>query len=278
MNKVIYKGKNRYEEFLSAAKIISRKISKIEGVIGIVAAGGLGRGYCDDYSDLDLIVYADEEKAKEIKKYIAVGYLRYKDIELDTPVESYQKALNCKVPSIYWSQVQRWEMGNALVLFDTKRRIKDLFKRKLIFPYREQKILLEKHRQEVEFHLKYNFETWGKRGDIINLADSLIRGTQSLILWIYAKNRKFQPFISKWLFYYLENKTVPESKYLKLLEKPYLEPVKTLKQAKDVRDELLKLCSRIGVKFDYDKVEDIFKQDEKNYEKTSEKTKYYLSW
>jgi len=278
MNKVIYKGKNRYREFLSVAKIISRKISKIEGVVGIVATGGIGRGYCDDYSDLDLIVYVEEEKVKEIKEYIAVGYLRYKDIELDTPVESYQKVLNYKVPSRYWSQVQRWEIGNALVLFDTKGRIKDLFKEKLIFPDREQKILLEKHRQEVEFHLKYNFETWEKRGDMINLADSLIRGTESLILWIYAKNRKFQPFTSKWLFYYLENKMVPESKYLKLIKKPYLEPVKAIKQARDIRNELLKLCSRIGIKFDYDKVEDIFKQNEKNYEKTSEKTKYYLSW
>ncbi|MDH4222124.1 MAG: nucleotidyltransferase domain-containing protein [candidate division Zixibacteria bacterium] len=278
MNRLIYKGKNRYREFLSAARIISRKVSKIKGVVGIAATGGIGRGYCDDYSDLDLIVYADEEKAREIKKYIAVGYLRYKDIDLDTPVVSYQKAMNYKVPSRYWSQIQRWEMGNALILFDTKGRIKNLFKEKLIFPDWEQKILLEKHRQEVGFHLKYNFETWEKRGDIINLADSLIRGTENLILWIYAKNRKFQPFIPKWLFCYIENKIVPESKYLKLIEKPYLGPVKTIKQARDIRDELLKLCSRIGLKFDYDKVDDIFKQNEKNYEKISKRTKYYLSW
>jgi len=32
MKKVKYKGKNRYKEFLAAAKIISKKISKIEGV------------------------------------------------------------------------------------------------------------------------------------------------------------------------------------------------------------------------------------------------------
>lgn len=55
MKKVKYKGENRYNEFLSAAKIISKKISKIEGVVGILATGGIGRGYCDDYSDLDLI-------------------------------------------------------------------------------------------------------------------------------------------------------------------------------------------------------------------------------
>jgi len=43
MRKVKYKGKNRYNEFLSAAKIISKKTSKIEGVVGILATGGIGR-------------------------------------------------------------------------------------------------------------------------------------------------------------------------------------------------------------------------------------------
>ena len=101
MKKVKYKGKNRYKEFLSAAKIISKKIYKIEGVVGILATGGIGRGYCDEYSDLDLIVYVDDKIVKEIEKYIVVG-LRYKDIELDKPVESYQRALKHKSPSPYW--------------------------------------------------------------------------------------------------------------------------------------------------------------------------------
>lgn len=101
MKKVKYKGKNRYNEFLSAAKIISEKISKIEGIVGILATGGIGRGYCDEYSDLDLIVYVDDKMVKEIEKYIAVGSLRYKDIELDTPVESYQRALKYESPSEY---------------------------------------------------------------------------------------------------------------------------------------------------------------------------------
>jgi len=65
----------------------------------MLATGGIGRGYSDDYSDLDLIVYADHKKVKENRKYIAVVFLRYKNIKLDTPVESYEKALNQKSPS-----------------------------------------------------------------------------------------------------------------------------------------------------------------------------------
>jgi hypothetical protein len=278
MNKVRYRDKNRYNEFLSAAQIISKKISKIKGVVGILATGGLGRGYCDDYSDLDLIVYVDDKKVKKIEKYIAVGYLRYKEIELDTPVESYQKALNHKSPSKYWSQVMRWDRENSQILFDTENRIKDLLKEKLIFPDWEQKKLLRKYRREVEEHLIYNFEIWEKRGDLINLSDSLVRATEHLILWIYAKNRKFQPYIPKWLFYYLENDLVPESTYFNIIKKTYLSSFKAISHARKIRNELLKLCEKIEIKFDYKDFEDLFAQNRNNWEKASEKTRYYLSW
>jgi hypothetical protein len=50
MGKLRYRGKNSYREFLSTARIITRKISSIGYVVGILATGGIGRGYCDGYS------------------------------------------------------------------------------------------------------------------------------------------------------------------------------------------------------------------------------------
>jgi predicted nucleotidyltransferase len=278
MNQANYRSRNRYDDFLSAAKIISKKISKIEGVVGILATGGIGRGHCDDYSDLDLIVYVYDEKLKEIEKYIAVGQLRYKEIELDTPVVSYQKALNHKSPSKYWSQVKRWDRENSQILFDPENKIKNLLKEKLVFPDGEQKKLLRRYRQRVEDYLKYNFQLWEKRGNLINLADCLVRATENLVLWIYAKNKKFQPYIPKWLFYHLENNFVPESKYFNIIKKPYLDSVRTVNDARKIRNELLELSEEIGIKFDYQNLEDIFAQNRNNWEKAQEKTKYYLSW
>jgi len=57
-----------------------------------------------------------------------------------------------------------------------------------------------------------------------------------------------------------------------------LNPVKTAVQAKRIRTELIELSKNIGIKFNYENLKDIFKQDGKNWEKASEKTKYYLSW
>lgn len=97
--KLVYRNDNRRDEFLRAARAISKKISTIEGVVGIIASGGIARGYCDDYSDLDLIVYASEEKVVEIGNYVAVGWLMHQNIGLDTPIESYEKALQADSPS-----------------------------------------------------------------------------------------------------------------------------------------------------------------------------------
>jgi len=278
MDKLKYRGKNRYGEFLSAARIIARKISTIDHVMGILATGGIGRGYCDDYSDLDLAVYVDDEKVKEVKKYIALGYLRNKEISLDTPVESYQKALSAKSPGAFWTQVMRWDRENSVILHDTKGRIKNLLREKLIFPEWERMRLLKKHRQAAEEHLLGYFETWEKRGNNINLADALLRGTEHVILWIYAKNRKFCPYSPKWLFYYLENDLLPESKYLRTLRKPYIESMRRKIQARRVREELLEVCKKIGMEFSYGSLEEIFEKERRNWEKTSEKTRYYLGW
>ena len=278
MKKLRYKGENRYKEILSAAKIITGKISKINGAIGILGVGGLGRGYCDNYSDLDLIVFVDDKKIKEIEKYIAIGWLRYKEIELDTPVESYQKALKQKSPSKYWSQRKRWDMENFQILFDTNNKIKDLLKKKLVFPDWEQKELLEKYRKEIDEQLNYNFRVWEKRGDLVNVANSLIKTAEAIVLWIYAKNKKFKPYIPKWLFYYLENKLIPEAKYFNIIKKPYLTPIKTIKQAKRIREDLLRLSKKIGIKFHYESLEELFERNRKNWKKASEKTKNYLSW
>jgi predicted nucleotidyltransferase len=77
MGKTHYRSPNLNRKFLAAARTVSRKISTIDGVIGILATGGMARGHSDYYSDLDLVVYADDEKARTIDRYIGVGYLRH---------------------------------------------------------------------------------------------------------------------------------------------------------------------------------------------------------
>lgn len=276
--KLVYKNDNRRDEFLQAARVISKKISTIEGIIGILATGGIARGYCDDYSDLDLIVYATEEKVVEIENYIAVGWLMHKNIGLDTPLESYEKALQADSPSDYWSQMMRWDRQNSILLFDTENRIKNLLRAKLVFPELERQQLQKEYSDKVEEHLVHSFDMWEKRGDLVNVADLLITSTKYMIQWIYAKNGKFQPYLPKWLFYYLENGQVPEAQFFDIIQKPFTGPITTPQEARQMRDELLDLCGRIGLRFRFRTIDEVFQHCRNNWQKASAKTKHYLSW
>jgi hypothetical protein len=278
MKRVKYRSKNRYREFLRAARTVARKISGIDGVVGILATGGMGRGHCDDYSDLDVVVYADDKKVKELDSYIAVGYLRHHGLWLDTPVLSYDKAMRHRSPGPHWPQMIRWDHQNSQILFDPRGRIRELLQAKLVFPDWEQRKLLKEYSRELTDGLVYGYELWCERGAAHNLAHELIQNATFLILWIYANRKCFAPYVPKWLFYHLENGFIPEARYLPILKRAYTGPIRNLTDARRIRDDLLGLCEKLGVDLYYRSIEELADRSDRNWEKASERTRHYLSW
>jgi hypothetical protein len=273
-----YKSPNLNSRFNRAANIIAENISTIRGVVGIVATGGIGRGHSDKFSDLDLIIYADQKKVHEISKYIAIGQLHYKGMDFDTPVASYQKAMRHRTPSNYWSQAMRWTMENSKILYDTDNRIGDLLVEKVVFPESEQKILMRDNRHWADEILNYMYPTWEARGQVYNLAHILRQAADNIILWIYAKNRVFQPYLRKWLFYYLENDLVPEAKYFSVIKRLYTASIANLGQAGKTRLAMINLCEKIGMEINEISWDEVITKNSDNWEKASEKTRQYLSW
>ena len=278
MPKPVYKSRNLNRTFNRAAGIIAGKIATIDGVIGIVATGGIGRGHSDNFSDLDLIVYADEKKAGAIARYIAVGQLHNKSIDYDTPVESYQKAMRRRSPSDYWSQALRWTLESARILHDTDNRIAAMLAEKVVFPDSERRRLMDDYHHWTDEILNYMYPTWAARGRVYHLAHLLRQAADNIILWIYAKNGKFQPYLRKWQFYYLENDLVPESRHFKIIKKAYTDPITTKSQADRMRRELIRLCGKTGMNIVELKWSDVVRTNSKNWEKATDKTKYYLDW
>lgn len=278
MAKKIYRTPDLSHRFNHAAKIVAEKISHIEGVVGIVAAGGIGRGHSDEFSDLDMFVYAESDKAREIGKYIAVGQISYRGISYDIPVESYQHALRRKVPSSYWNQIIRWTLENSRIMYDTDERIKRMLKDKIIFPESERKKMMDEYRHEADEMINYIYPTWRRRGQVYHLAGLLRKIAECLILWIYSDNRKFQPYLNKWLFYHLENGAVPEAKYLRQFKKAYQWPVRTRSEADGLRSELFKVCAKINIDIEPADLKKDLARQERNWAKASPKTKQYLSF
>jgi predicted nucleotidyltransferase len=273
-----YKGKNRYRTFLKAARIISGKISRLDGVIGVLGTGSIGRKFGDQFSDFDMTVYASDDSVKQLRKLISIGWIEYKGMEYDIPVLSYDKAMRAGVPSKFWSQVQRWHHQNSQILYDTNRRIEKLLKATLIFPERERRKLMTEYHRKIHELLVFFPEMWTERGKLYNIIDSLTQAVYYIVLWIYAKNSQFEPFMRKWLFYHLEMKAVPEHKYLNALTSVYTSHIKTKAEAMKVKDNLLDICAKIGLKWEVYSYAEALERATRNWAKASEETKRLLSW
>ncbi len=273
-----YNGPNLYRTFLKAGTIISKKIAELDGVVGILGTGSIGRKFGDKYSDLDLYVYAHGEAVRHLDKLVSIGWISFKGMEYDILVDSYEKVHKAKSPSGYWSQLRRWDLQNSQILYDSDNRIKNLLSEKLIYPDWEQKKLLKKYQMDVQEQLVFFPEMWAGRGKLYNVIDALTRAVHSIVLWIYAKNKAFEPYIPKWLFFHLENRNVPEAKYLETLVKIYTTPIKSNSSAMRIRKHLLKVCDQIGLKFEMYSFAEAHQRTNGNWTKVPEESKEILKW
>ncbi len=278
MARNIYRTLNLNHRFQHAARTVAEKVSRIDGVVGIAAAGGIGRGHSDQFSDLDMFVYADSDKVREIRTYIAVGQMSYRGISYDIPVESYQNALRRRVPSAYWNQIIRWTLENSRIMYDTDNRIKRMLAEKIVFPEPERRKMMKEYRHEADEMINYIYPTWRKRGQVYHLAGILRKAAEYLILWIYAYNRKFQPYLNKWLFYHLENGAVPEARYLRQFKRAFQWPVRTGAEADYLRSELFKVCAKIDIDIEPANVKKDLARQERNWAEASSRTRHYLSF
>jgi hypothetical protein len=273
-----YQGKNRYRTHLRAGRIIAGRIAKLDGVVGILGTGSIGRRFADEHSDLDLIVYAHSAHVRRLRRLVSVGWTSYKGMEFDIPVVSYETALKAPVPSNFWSQVVRWDKQNSQTLYDTRSRIERLLKAKLIYPEGEQRRLMARYRLEVQEHLVFFPEVWSARGQLYNVVDALMRSVQSIVLWIYARDRVFEPYTSKWLFYHLETKAVPEHIHLEALTEVYTASIRTTADAMRLRKRLLSVCDSVGLRWDVCSIDEAHRQAIANWDRVSQETKRLLSW
>ena len=274
----VYSGRNRYRTFLKAGRIITEKIARLDGVVGVLGNGAIGRGFGDRFSDLDLVVYAEPEAVKAISRTVSVGWISYKGMDFDIPTLSYERALKAPVPSRFWSQVRRWDHQQARVLYDSNDRLTKLLTQKLIYPDRERQQLLAEYRTEVQEHLVYFPEMWAERGQLYHVVDTLVQAVRCIVRWIYARNRVFEPYPAKWLFYHLETKSVPEYVHLPRLTEVYTQSMSSLKDALELRQRLLRVCGEIGLSWEVNSTAEAQQQSVENWKRVSATTRDILSW
>jgi predicted nucleotidyltransferase len=272
-----YRGVNRFRSFLKAGRTLANKVANLDGVVGVLGTGAIGRGFGDRFSDLDLLVYARREAVASVRQVVSIDWISHRGMDYDIPTLDFDKALAAPAPSKHWSQVVRWDHQCSRVLYDPEGKIGELLRQKLVYPEAEQRRLLARYKQGIHEHLVFSPELWAERGRLYHVIDTLVRGVQQIVLYIYARNKVFEPYIDKWLFFHLETQAVPEFVHLDRLTRVLARPPKDIKQAMRLRADLLDLCGQLGLIYRCYSHAEAREIGEDDWRRASEKTREVLS-
>lgn len=188
-------GRSRHTALLSSAQDIALRLADKPGVVGVVLAGGVARGYADELSELDLIVYLDPDAvtrwAAGAAPYPAGDALAdgiYTDISyVDWSAEAGGD----------WPMVKRWDRSYAVVLHDPAGRVHRLYREKVPFGPGEVERLAGQYLSQCDAPLFNDLPSWLRRQDFAAAHLALNRIIPALVALAFLANAELIPS-DKW--------------------------------------------------------------------------------
>jgi predicted nucleotidyltransferase len=122
------KGRNRIGYFRKVAAEFASKIRVHDGVAGILFIGGLVRGFADEFSDLDIVVFL-KGKNEGLKKRLIELWLEAEhrhNIEIDFEIHFIEDFMRLAL-----DEADKWEFSKAKIIFDPNEEIRKALTAKL---------------------------------------------------------------------------------------------------------------------------------------------------
>jgi predicted nucleotidyltransferase len=213
-------GKNQISEFRQIAEGLVSKLSSFEDVVSVVFSGGLVRGFMDNYSDIDIMVFLKEEDrvlARQIRK-MGSDAQRLTGVDVDLEVHSLGWLKR------RWNEIDRWSFATSQIVYDPRRETEKLFedKLKLSGKFWVRRIVicceyLKWYCCPPKENMETMAEAWINRGDLASAHYCLTYSVDVMLRLIFALNKELLP-PQKWrLFYSYTLKWLPEG-YRRLLK------------------------------------------------------------
>lgn len=192
-------SKGKYKEMLIESKKIANELAKEEGVIGINLCGGLSRGYADDLSEIDLLVFLEDEIYD--KWITGMGPIPHGDAlwrgnYIDVEFLSYEVEKTKD-----WDLIKKWDASYNVILFDPQGKIDALFKEKDIFSSKEKFQCISEYFGKCVYIGNVVIGQWIKRGDPLAANQLVNSGIYGLIGLVFLANDEYPPF-EKWALNY----------------------------------------------------------------------------
>ena len=202
------KGRNQIRRFRQVAEKLVPKITIHKGVSGVVVAGGLARGFADQYSDVDITVFLSKRNKKLKKEIRKLGFdeQRIAHVDIDLEVHFLQDFRKRKL-----SEMQKWDFSQTEIIFDPEGEIRRLLTDKVRVPksYWVRRVvvyseLLKWYCCPPETRIGTIAEAWVERGDLVSAHYCTDYSLDLIIRVLFALNREFLP-PPKWRIYYSYN-------------------------------------------------------------------------
>jgi len=173
------------------AEELASSFARKRGVVGVVYLGALARGYFDEHSDIDIVVYK--------RRGVRLGWPRekeytYKGFTVDLEVRDYEKELRRP-----WTPEERWVFLNARIRYDPEGLVRKLFELKARLTERERIRLLEDELRRAEWSLG-DARAWLHRGSLLSAHYTVTVALRHLLRSIVLLNG-LPPPPDKWLIH-----------------------------------------------------------------------------
>ncbi|MFX1390440.1 MAG: DUF4037 domain-containing protein [Promethearchaeota archaeon] len=192
-------SKGKYSEMLIDAKKIASELSMEMGVLGITISGGISRGYADDFSEIDLNIYLEEDVYNNWilgMGPVPHGDALWKGKYVDLDFLSLKKEIEEE-----WSLIKKWDASYNKILFDPEGKIEQLFNKKDIFSSREKFECVSEYFEKCMYIGNLVVLQWISRGDPLAANQLINNAISSLISMVFFANDEYPPY-EKWALNY----------------------------------------------------------------------------
>ncbi|MFX0031841.1 MAG: nucleotidyltransferase domain-containing protein [Promethearchaeota archaeon] len=193
------KSKNHYQDLIKGAEWMVSQLKDLTGVIGITLSGGLSRGYGDELSEIDLMIYLDKkayEKWSQGEAPVPQGDTLWNGYYFDLEFLSYYEEWDKK-----WDPFMKWDASYNKILYDPYSKIVKLLEHKDIFTAREKFQCAATSFGKCVYIGNLVVQQWIKRGDPL-IANHLInKAIKGLIKIVFLINDEYLP-PDKWSLNY----------------------------------------------------------------------------
>jgi hypothetical protein len=179
------------EEYLQHARQLARRYAVMEGVVGVVLIGELTFGEADRYTDVDLIVYLQQQSLRTWyfgEAPLPEGESRYRDFRLNVSYRDFRHEHERE-----WSAVERWNVSRAEILYDPEGLLAGLIASKASQSRSEFEDDAIRRATYVRFLLNRAVPAWLYRGDVLAAHSALNRSTDHVVGLLHLMNDRFVP-------------------------------------------------------------------------------------